>query len=186
LPDCIHAAGATGAKVQARTFAPVFVIGNKYKYHLKEIVNLIHRHLLKRDNLNRIIGKVTFSIRVALVACIFLSAAALIMTSFANGEPDNIGAFFFFAVFYSIIWGTIPSMVLLILITLDNRYRKKTRLQPTRTEVKLLIINIAIILMTVLVIGLIRINASTLVGVITNKEVLSTSATGKAGSSVLA
>lgn len=119
-----------------------------------KIMKLIPGNLFKGDNPDRIITKVIFLIRVALVVCIFLSAVALAMTPFASGEPDKIGAFFFFATFYSFIWGTIPSIFLLTAITIDNSLRRKTRLQPIRTEVKLLITNIAIILIAVTIIKL--------------------------------
>jgi hypothetical protein len=112
-------------------------------------VNLIPRHLLNDANLDRVIRHVVFLIRVVLIICIFLSAIALTLAPFIRAEPDNIGAFFFFSVFYSIIWGTIPSIFLLTSIRLDNKYRKKARLQPLTSEVKLLVINIAIILILI-------------------------------------
>jgi hypothetical protein len=112
-------------------------------------VNLIPRHLLNDANLDRVIRHVVFLIRVVLIICIFLSAIALTLAPFTRAEPDNIGAFFFFSVFYSIIWGTIPSIFLLTSIRLDNKYRKKARLQPLTSEVKLLVINIAIILILI-------------------------------------
>lgn len=117
------------------------------------------RHLFTLHNLDRIIVKVTFSVRVALVICIVISAAMLTIAPFTNGDADNhLEVLVFFSTFYSIIWGTIPSMFLLIAIALDNRYRKKTRVQPLSTEVKLLTINVAIILVAVIIIGLIRLN----------------------------
>jgi hypothetical protein len=117
------------------------------------------QHLLTLDNLDRIIGKVTFLVRIVLTICTLLSAIILAITPFTNGEANShIEVFFFFSAFYSVIWGTIPSMFLLIAIALDNRYRKKTRLHPLRTEVKLLTANIIIILIAVTAIGLLRLN----------------------------
>lgn len=117
------------------------------------------RHLLNWDNLDRAMGYLTFLVRIALIICILLSAAFLTIAPFTDGDADNsIKAFFFFATFYSVIWGTIPSMFLLIAIVLDNRYRKKTRPQPVKVEIKLLIINIVIILFSIMIIGIIRLN----------------------------
>ena|SRR5687768_9659305 len=114
-------------------------------------------HLLRVDNLDKIIRKVTLLVRVALIVCILLSAIILVLTPFATGEAEsNIEAGFFFLGFYSITWGTIPSMILLIIIALDNRYRKKPTLQPIRIEVKLLTVNVIVILIVVTMIGLIR------------------------------
>ena len=107
---------------------------------------MIPRHVFNEVDLNRIVGKAAFLVRIVLIACISIAAVTLALTSFASGEPDNIGAFLLFLVFYSILWGTVPSMVLIVAIALDNKYRKKTMVQPIRTEVKLLAIDIAIIL----------------------------------------
>jgi len=83
----------------------------------------------------------------------------LTITPFTNGNAGNhFKVLVFFSTFYSIIWGTIPSMFLLIAIALDNKYRKKRKMQPLRTEVRLLIINIGIILVAVVIIGLTRLN----------------------------
>ena len=121
-------------------------------------MSLNQENIVEQGKVDRIIGRVTILIRVALAVCVLISFAGLIISPFSSGEPDNIGAFFFFAVFYSIIWGTVPSMCLLMAITLDNRYRSKLRLQPTRTEFKLLIANVIILLVTIAIVGLIRIN----------------------------
>jgi hypothetical protein len=103
--------------------------------------------------------RVTFLARVALVICILISAIMLTITPFTNGNADtNFEVLVFFSTFYSIIWGTIPSMLLLIAIALDNKYRKKARVQPLKTEVKLLTTNIIIILVAVIIISLIRLN----------------------------
>jgi hypothetical protein len=91
------------------------------------------------------------------VICVVISAVMSIIAPFTNGDADNhFEALVFFSTFYSVIWGSIPSMFLLIAIALDNRYRKKTRVQPLKTEIKLLTINTALILVAVIIIGLIR------------------------------
>jgi hypothetical protein len=125
----------------------------------KDMTLTFIRHLLSGDNLNKIIGRVTFLIRIALKICISLFVIILAITPITSGDADNnIEAFFFFSAFYSIIWGTIPSIFLLIAIALDNRYRKKPGLQPLKTEVKLLAINIIIILVTVTINWFISVN----------------------------
>jgi hypothetical protein len=117
------------------------------------------RHLLNENNLDKLTGGITFIVRIALTLCILLFAAILIIMPFANGGgANNIEAFFFFSAFYSIIWGTIPSMLLLAAIALANRYRMKRTLQPLKTEVKLLVINIVGIFVTVTTIWFISAN----------------------------
>ncbi|MEZ4800285.1 MAG: hypothetical protein R2809_11030 [Flavobacteriales bacterium] len=113
--------------------------------------------LLRSVNLDLILSKVTSLIRIALLICILIAVIILFFTPFLTGESNNnIVAGFFYLGFYSVIWGTIPSMILLIAIALDNKYRFKPKLQPIRTEVRFLTANVIIILLVATLIGLIR------------------------------
>jgi hypothetical protein len=117
------------------------------------------RHLLNRDHLDKIIKRLTFFVRIVLIVCILLIVVILMVMPFTNSDIDNnIDAFFFFSAFYSFIWGTIPSMIFLSVISFYNKYSKKTSVQPIRTEVKLVAINIIIILVTVSIVWFVRRN----------------------------
>jgi hypothetical protein len=79
--------------------------------------------------------------------CILLSSVVVVIIAIEDyWKDDHVTAFFFFATFYSVLWGTLPSALTLIVLSLDNRFRKKQRLQPLRTETGLLVVNIVILL----------------------------------------
>ena len=106
------------------------------------------KHLLTNDNLDRIIEKMSSIIRIALVICILFTVVFLSLILFEVEETvELMNGYFFLG--YSVIWVTLPSILLLISIALDNRYRKKPEPRPIQREVKLLIINIVFILTTV-------------------------------------
>ena len=106
------------------------------------------KRLLTNDNLDRIIEKMSSIIRIALVICILFTVVFLSLILFEVEETvELMNGYFFLG--YSVIWVTLPSILLLIAIALDNRYREKPEPRPIQREVKLLIINIVFILTTV-------------------------------------
>jgi hypothetical protein len=114
---------------------------------------------LTRENLDLLIRRVTLLIRVVLMICILISSIDLIIIAIQDyWSDDHITTLFFFVTFYSVLWGTLPSALTLIAISLDNRFRKKQRLQPLRTEVRLLIVNIVILLTAFMIALLIKMN----------------------------
>lgn len=114
------------------------------------------KNILHHDKLEIFIKKITFLIRTVLFICILISTASLITTLVTGGQfdygpdlfnyADGIAIILFFSGFYAFIWGTIPSLFLVIAIGLDNKYRTKPNLQPIKTEIRLLIVNIIIVL----------------------------------------
>jgi hypothetical protein len=114
---------------------------------------------LTRENLDHLIRRVTLLIRMVLMICILISSIDLIIIAIKDyWSDDHITTLFFFVTFYSVLWGTLPSALTLIAISLDNRFRKKQRLQPLRTEVRLLIVNIVILLIAFMIALLIKMN----------------------------
>jgi hypothetical protein len=110
------------------------------------------RKSLTTENLDRLILRVTLLIRFVLMICILLSSIVVVIIAIKDyWTDDRILALLFFATFYSVLWGTLPAVLTLIAISLDNRFRKKQRLQPLRTEVRLLIVNIAVLLIAFMI-----------------------------------
>jgi hypothetical protein len=96
---------------------------------------------------------------MVLMICILISSIAVVIIAIQDyWTDDHITTLFFFVTFYSVLWGTLPSALALIAISLDNRFRKKPRLQPLRTEVRLLIVNIVILLSAFAIVLLIKMN----------------------------
>jgi hypothetical protein len=94
-----------------------------------------------------------------LTVCILLSSIVVVIIAIENyWTDDHVTALFFFATFYAVLWGTLPSALTLIVLSLDNRFRKKQRPQPLRTEARLLIVNIVILLFALMIILLIKMN----------------------------
>lgn len=110
------------------------------------------------DNIDKIIMKMMLLLRIALIICISIFTIALTVALFSRSDfRDRVDIFIvFFAAFYSVIWVTVPSMFLLTAIIVDNKFRKKTRIQPVKTEIKLLYLNIILILATVAVVKLVK------------------------------
>jgi hypothetical protein len=96
---------------------------------------------------------------MVLMICILISSIAVVIIAIQDyWTDDHITTLFFFVTFYSVLWGTLPSALALIAISFDNRFRKKPRLQPLRTEVRLLIVNIVILLSAFAIVLLIKMN----------------------------
>jgi len=113
--------------------------------------------MLDQDRVEMIIKRLTALIRIVLFICIALSTFGLISVIIKGGQfdwgsgtftyLDGIAIITVFAAFYSIIYGTIPALFILIAIKLDNKFRRKTTTQEIRTETRLLLLNFATLLL---------------------------------------
>lgn len=118
---------------------------------------MLNKHTLAPDKLNLIIKRLTALLRIILIICISLSIASLVTiiitgAQFDGGSDtftylDGIAIISVFAGFYSLCYGTFPAMFVLIAIYFHNRLNKNDSFQPIKTEAKLLILNMIIVLM---------------------------------------
>jgi hypothetical protein len=132
-------------------------VGDKVQLIDREIMNWHRiRNIINQDWINAVVGRLTILIRAVLIVCIFISLLGLITIVIKRGDFDMENDAFTFidgvvyiiiiATFYSIVYGTIPGILLLIAIYLDNRFRRKVIIQPVRFEIQLLLINLVIVL----------------------------------------
>jgi hypothetical protein len=120
------------------------------------------KKLLHQDRLERAIKRATYLIRITLFVCISISILFVITIIASGGNFDypptsflkTIPIIIIYFGFYSLLYGTIPVIFIMIIIGLFYRYRKQTASQLLKTELRLLIINIIVVLIAATILAI--------------------------------
>ena len=124
------------------------------------------RKIFSPEGISSLIEKCMFIVRLILIICSLFAAISLLMILFTDGKityfPKNIlegiTLIILMTTFYSMIFGTIPSMIFLIAIWIGKKLGIHYFLQPIKTAIKLLLTNIIIILIDVGLVALYNYN----------------------------
>lgn len=114
------------------------------------------KKLIANDNVDRLIKKTSFIIRLTLKISIFLYAFVLLATIFylparqnemsLASIADKFILLLFLTSFYTVIYFTIPSLILVLIFKLSYKHLLNGREYMSKNERQLLIINFSLII----------------------------------------